>query len=154
MRRLLPVLLAAALLIVAVPAGAQTAEDAVRRIASQVQCPVCQGQTVADSASGLAGDMRAVIRQRLSEGATDREILDGFVASYGDSILVEPPKHGFALGLWVGPVIMFTVGMALLAWLASAWRRRRRNHDERSPMVPVESTVAEELRRYREGYGT
>ncbi|MBV9543227.1 MAG: cytochrome c-type biogenesis protein CcmH, partial [Chloroflexi bacterium] len=85
-------------------AHADAQDDAVRRIALQLQCPVCEGETVADSPSGLANDMRNVIRQKVAAGEPDQQILDEFVASYGDGILTEPPKHGISLGVWVGPV--------------------------------------------------
>ena len=52
-----------------------------------------------DSPSGLAADMRSVIRTKLIAGETDQQILDEFVASYGDSILSEPPKRGASLGI-------------------------------------------------------
>src|SRR3954470_15511059 len=96
-----------ALLVLMLPAvgHADALDDGVRRVALQLQCPVCEGETVADSPSGLAGDMRSVIRTKLVAGESDQQILDEFVDSYGDSILTEPPKRGISLGVWVGPVI-------------------------------------------------
>jgi cytochrome c-type biogenesis protein CcmH len=85
-------------------AYADPIDDGVRRVALQLQCPVCEGQNVADSNSGLARDMRALIRTRVEADVPDQQILDEFVASYGDGILTEPPKRGIALGVWIGPV--------------------------------------------------
>ena len=53
---------------------------------------------LAHAASGLTGDMRSVIRTRLAAGESDSRILDEFMASYGDSILTEPPKRGVSVG--------------------------------------------------------
>ena len=131
-------------------AHADTQDDAVRRIALQLQCPVCEGETVADSPSGLANDMRNVIRQKVAAGEPDQQILDEFVASYGDGILTEPPKHGISLGVWVGPVIAVTFGGALLALLLRNWRR-----PAASPAAAVtpEAEVSAELARFREEFG-
>ena len=57
-------------------AHADALDDAVRRVALQLQCPVCEGETVADSPSGLAADMRSVIRTRLAAGESDQQILN------------------------------------------------------------------------------
>src|SRR5205823_15019183 len=94
-----------ALLLLMIPslAHADPLDAGVRRVALQLQCPVCEGQNVADSPSGLAGDMRTVIRTKLAAGEPDQQILDEFVASYGDSILTEPPKRGISLGHWMCP---------------------------------------------------
>jgi cytochrome c-type biogenesis protein CcmH len=112
---------------------------------------VCEGETVADSPSGLAADMRSVIRTRLAAGESDQQILDEFVASYGDSILTEPPKHGISLGVWVGPVIGILVGILVLGLLLKTWRRSptRAAADE----LPVDGDVAAEYHRFREEYG-
>jgi cytochrome c-type biogenesis protein CcmH len=132
--------------------SAQAIEDRVRRLGGQLQCPVCEGQTVADSNSGLAGDMRTVIRQRIEAGDSDQQILDRFVASYGDGILVDPPKRGFTIGLWVGPFVLLLLGGLGLAWLARGWVRR--GAAVAAPTtVAVDAPVLDELKRFREELG-
>jgi cytochrome c-type biogenesis protein CcmH len=131
---------------------ADSLDDGVRRIALQLQCPVCEGETVADSPSGLAADMRAVIRTKLSAGESDQQILDEFVGSYGDGILTEPPKRGISLGVWVGPLIGIILGAGTLTLLLRAWRRRV-DTSSPSPGLGVETDVVDELRRFREEYG-
>ena len=151
MRPLRPLLLALALLL-AVPAlaHADAQDDAVRRIALQLQCPVCEGETVADSPSGLAADMRAVIRTKVAAGESDQQILDEFVASYGDGILTEPPKRGISLGVWIGPLVGVVLGAGLVAMLLINWRRPA----AAQPIAAsVEPDVAEELGRFREEFG-
>lgn len=129
---------------------ADTLDDGVRRIALQLQCPVCEGESIADSPSGLAADMRSVIRTKLQAGESDQQILDEFVASYGDGILTEPPKRGISLGVWIGPVIGVTVGAVLLTVLLRGWRH--------APLIPAgtavpDPQVADELQRFREELG-
>jgi len=132
-------------------AHADALDDGVRRVALQLQCPVCQGETVADSPSGLAGDMRSVIRAKLAAGEPDQQILDEFVASYGDSILTEPPKRGASLGVWIGPLVGVVLGALLVGLLLKTWRRS-------PPATPasggaVDGEVADEFHRFRQEYG-
>jgi cytochrome c-type biogenesis protein CcmH len=142
----------AALVVLPVVAHADALDDGVRRIALQLQCPVCEGETVADSPSGLAADMRNVIRTKLVAGESDQQILDEFVASYGDGILTEPPKRGISLGVWVGPLVGVTLGTVLVIALLKAWRRP-------APPVPaaasggVDTDVVDEFSRFRQEYG-
>ena len=128
---------------------ADAADDAVRRIALQLQCPVCEGETVADSPSGLAADMRSVIRTKVTAGESDQQILDEFVASYGDGILTEPPKRGISLGVWVGPVVGVLLGSILVIAVLKAWRRPTAAV---SPAT-LEPDVSDEFARFREEYG-
>jgi cytochrome c-type biogenesis protein CcmH len=145
-----------ALLLLAVPAfaHADAQDDAVRRIALQLQCPVCEGETVADSPSGLAADMRAVIRTKVAAGESDQQILDEFVASYGDGILTEPPKRGISLGVWIGPLVGVALGAGVLAMLLLSWRRPAPPRSAGATSdVAVEPAVADELSRFREEFG-
>lgn len=153
-RRLLVAL--AALMWVAIPAlaHADAVDDGVRRVALQLQCPVCEGQSAADSPSGLAADMRSVIRTRLLAGESDQQILDEFVASYGDSILTEPPKRGISLGVWLGPVLAVLVGAGAVLALLRAWRRAPRSSSLPSAAENVDTDVLEEFSRFRQEVGT
>jgi cytochrome c-type biogenesis protein CcmH len=145
----------AAIIVLTVPAlaHADALDDGVRRIALQLQCPVCEGETAADSPSGLAGDMRAVIRTRLTAGAGDQQILDEFVASYGDSILTEPPKRGISLGVWLGPTIVVALGAVVLGLLLRSWRHTP-SPAAAAPAGPaVDPEVTDEYRRFRQEFG-
>ena len=121
--RLLASLVLVVLMAAPALAHADALDDSVRRVAVQLQCPVCEGESVADSPSGLANDMRSVIRAKIVAGESDQQILDEFVASYGDSILTEPPKRGISLGVWLGPTIAVLLGVVVLGLLLRAWRR-------------------------------
>jgi cytochrome c-type biogenesis protein CcmH len=130
---------------------ADAQDDAVRRIALQLQCPVCEGQNAADSPSGLATDMRRVIRSKLAAGEADQQILDEFVASYGDSILSEPPKRGISLGVWLGPTLGVALGALVLGVLLRAWRQSPGL--KRASDAAVDPDVADEFHRFREEFG-
>jgi cytochrome c-type biogenesis protein CcmH len=127
MARLLTACFVATLLltIVARVALADPLEDETRRIGKQLQCPVCAGASVAESPSDLAGQMRAVIRAKLEAGESDQQIVSYFVERYGDSVLVEPPRRGLGLLVWLAPVAMLTIGAVLLWRVLRSWLRPR-----------------------------
>ena len=74
-------------------------------VAEQLRCAVCQNQSVAESNSGLAQDMRLVISEQLDEGQSEQQVLDYFVARYGDYILMKPRSDGRNTFLWWFPVV-------------------------------------------------
>ena len=117
-----------ALLLAGLPvagAGADPLDDETRRIAKQLQCPVCQSVSVADSPSELAGQMRGVIRRKLEQGETEPQILAYFVERYGDGALLEPPRRGFSLAAWVVPVAVLAGGALVVVLSLRSWVRTR-----------------------------
>lgn len=137
-----------AVLVLPALAHADALDDGVRRIGLQLQCPVCEGETVADSPSGLATDMRSVIRAKLSAGESDTQILEEFVASYGDGILTEPPKRGISLGVWIAPIVGLALGAVVLGLLLRTWRRPVAGPP--SAAAGVDAAVVSEFRQFRE----
>lgn len=89
-------------------------EDQVNTIAQELMCPVCAGQTVAESNSTLAVQMREEIRVRLRRGETRDQILAYFVGQFGESVLAAPPRRGGYLVLWLAPVLAFGFGVVLM----------------------------------------
>ncbi|HYI15367.1 MAG TPA: cytochrome c-type biogenesis protein [Thermomicrobiales bacterium] len=88
--------------------------DETLEISRKLQCPVCDGQTVADSTSKLAGQMRAIIDEKVRAGESEEQIIDYFVARYGESVVSEPPKSGFSLALWWMPVVVVGLGAVVV----------------------------------------
>src|SRR5215472_3068160 len=93
--------------------SAQTLDDQVYAISRQLMCPVCQGQTVAESDSALAREMKAIIRQKLAAGETPDQIVRYFVGQFGDSVLAEPRAGGVSLVLYVGPPLALVAGVII-----------------------------------------
>lgn len=114
-RNILGTVLALSLvLLVAFQASADTLEDQIAEISGELMCPVCEGQSVAESNAQLARDMRAVIKAKLLEGRSKEEIVDYFVSSYGETILASPPPRGFSVILWLLPVLSVLIGGAII----------------------------------------
>ena len=90
--------------------ASESIDDQAREISYLLMCPVCQGQSVAESNSELAKDMRSIIREKLEAGESKEEIIKYFVNRYGDSILGYPPVKGVNLLLWILPALAVVLG--------------------------------------------
>lgn len=112
------------LLPVTLPAAETHLDEDVRAIALDLRCPVCQNLSVGDSPSELAQEMRQLIREQLQQGKTPGEVLDYFVARYGEWILLAPPKRGFNLVIWLFPVVLVPAGIVVVYLAARRWVRR------------------------------
>ncbi|AGK04072.1 MAG: cytochrome c biogenesis protein [Meiothermus sp.] len=88
----------------------------VFEIARELRCPVCQGESAAESNAGIAVEMRRIIAEQLAQGKSRAEIREFFVQRYGDWILYEPPARGLTLWVWLSPL----VGLGLLGF--GLWR--------------------------------
>lgn len=102
-----------------------TLDQRAHDVASQLQCPICNGESVADSPSGLASEMRGVIHQKLAQGESEQQVIQYFEARYGDTILEAPPKSGFTTLIWLPPVLMLLVGSYLVFTLGKEWSASR-----------------------------
>lgn len=92
-------------------------EAKAQEIEGFIMCPLCPGQTIAQSQSALSQQMRSVVREKLALGATKEEILQFFVERYGEGVLAAPPKAGFNLLLWVLPFLGIATGGFLIFWI-------------------------------------
>ena len=110
------------LTLIAFHVDADTLEDQVADISGELMCPVCEGQSVAESNAQLARDMRAIIKTKLLEGNTKEEIIDYFISSYGETILASPPPRGFSAILWLLPVLSVLIGGAIILRTIHAYR--------------------------------
>ena len=127
-----------------VPAAAQDVySERTLEIARRLACPVCSGESVADSNSQLAYEMRAIIEQQVQAGRSDDEIIQFFVDRYGPSIVLEPPKSGFTLALWWLPVLVVLVGALVVA----LYLRERTGRPPRGTQVDAEDAELEVLAR-------
>ena len=120
----------AALLLIAAPAfavlpGEQLRDPArearARAISAGIRCVVCQNQSIDDSDAPLAHDLRVIVRERLSAGASDAEAVQYLVDRYGSYVLLKPPFEPATALLWFAPLAFVVLGGAGVA----AYLRRR-----------------------------
>ena len=101
---------------------ADTALEArARALSQELRCLVCQNQSIDDSDALLARDLRVLLRERLKNGDSDRQVLDFLVARYGEFVLLRPPLGWHTLLLWLTPGVLLLAGAAVLF---AAIRRR------------------------------
>ena len=89
-------------------------EKHVSKLTEELRCLVCQNQTIADSHSGLAIDLRNQVREKISAGATDEEVKEYMVSRYGDFVLYRPPVKQTTWLLWFGPFLLLALGLMFL----------------------------------------
>lgn len=96
---------------------------------TQLRCVKCQSEALASSNAAWAADARVLLRQLLTDGYSDQEVLDFFVVRYGEYVLMEPQKGGSNALLWYAGPIMLLFGFGI-GW---GFLRRRIATDRPSP---------------------
>jgi len=96
--------------------GALADENVAREqmLYSMFRCVVCEGQSLSESDAAIAIDMRNFIDKQVQAGKSDEEIVETLVASYGQTILMEPPVEGEHIAIWLLPLILLSAGGFLL----------------------------------------
>ncbi|WP_223968367.1 cytochrome c-type biogenesis protein [Bradyrhizobium sp. RD5-C2] len=131
-RTLAAAALAATLMLGAMPARAVLPDEIMadpakearaRELSKELRCMVCQNQSIDDSEAPLARDLRLLVRERISAGDSDRQVIDFLVARYGEFVLLKPRLNEHTLVLWLTPPLALLLGGLAL------WRlgRRRAN---------------------------
>ena len=101
----------------AAPAFSNPATEArARNLQRQLRCLVCQGESIDESGSPFAADVRHLVRQQIADGKGDQQIEDFLVARYGDFILMKPPVQPDTWLLWLAPFVVLGAGGAV-AWM-------------------------------------
>ena len=95
----------------------------VQQIAAGLHCPICKDLSVADSPAPLAQQMRQEIALKLRAGESADQIRRGFVAAYGESVLMSPPRQGVAGAVYYLPVLVLAVGLIIAFTLLRRWLR-------------------------------
>src|SRR6266567_4779256 len=129
-------------------ARSETLDQRVHDVASQLKCPVCQGESVADSPSTISQQMRGVIRQQLQSGQSEQQIIQYFIDRYGPQIVWSPPWQGFTLLAWLVPIILLLGGAVLLLMVLRDWYTAPRvgTNDDDADLAGIDEA---QLQRYR-----
>ena len=114
-------------------------ESRMMALSAELRCLVCQNQTIADSHAGLAEDLRKQIREMLTKGMNESQILDYMTERYGDFVLYRPPFKASTVLLWVGPALL--MAGALGALLVVLRRRQRMAASAFDPDTPDEDAT-------------
>ena len=108
-------------------------------IAEELRCLVCQNETIAASQADLAVDLKNQIRIKLTQGQSQKQILDFMVERYGDFVLYRPPLKTTTALLWIGPFVLMGIAVALMVLNV---KRRRRNAVQGGQAALSEGDVA------------
>ncbi|KRP87039.1 cytochrome C biogenesis protein CcmH [Bradyrhizobium pachyrhizi] len=128
-RALASAVLAAVLMLGATPARAVLPDEVMadpakearaRELSKELRCMVCQNQSIDDSEAPLARDLRLLVRERISAGDSDGQVIDFLVARYGEFVLLKPRLNEHTLLLWLTPPLALLLGGFAL------WRLGRR----------------------------
>ena len=117
-------------------------ESRARALSQELRCMVCQNQSIDDSDAPLAKDLRVLVRERLTAGDSDRQVIDFLVARYGEFVLLRPRLNAHTVLLWLAPFAAIVAGgIGLIMFL------RRRSRAE----LPAAPTLSpDEQRRVTE----
>ena len=128
----------------------QRLEERARELSRELRCMVCQNQSIDESDAPLARDLRLLVRERLTKGDTDQQVLDFLVARYGEFVLLKPPLESRTIILWALPPVALLAGAIGLFF---AVRRRRTGQLEPATLSIEErrrlSTLVDERRPER-----
>ena len=106
-------------------------DNDVNAIAKQLYCPVCENIPLDACGTQACEQWRGIIRDKLSEGWTEDQIKDYFVAQYGDRVLAEPPRQGFNWVVYIVPMVIFVGGGYLFYKGLNQWRTSEQDRSVR-----------------------
>jgi len=123
-----PLVMEHAVLMATVSQSAQQASDSAldartSAVAEELRCPVCQGVSIQESPSELAGQMRAVVKDQLRAGRSPDQVKAYFVSKYGEWILLEPKPRGFNLIVYALPAAVILGGLGVIVFAVRRWTR-------------------------------
>ena len=126
----------------------------MQQIASELHCPICKDLSVADSPAPLAQQMRQEIAQKVRAGESAAQIRAGFVAAYGDSVLMSPPRQGVAGAVYYLPLLVLVAGLIIAFTLLRRWLRTSKEDPPGAGPAQLSATqrraVARAVARLRE----
>ena len=145
----------------ATPLAGAALDTQTEEVAALLRCPVCQGLSVADSPATMAVNMKIQVREMLSRGYTEDQILSYFEGSYGEFVRLEPPLRGVNWLVWLAPVAGLLLGGIVVARALKARGAAAPTPEKNAaPALPARDTLPDDpelapyVRRVRElAYG-
>lgn len=121
-------------------------EERARNLSAQLRCMVCQNQSIDDSNAELAKDLRLLVRERITQGDSDQQVIDYLVSRYGEFVLLKPRLSEKTIALWAMPAALFAIGIIAVFFLL---RRSRPAKREEKLLSPEEQARVESLLQQR-----
>jgi len=106
-------------------------ESRARALSQELRCMVCQNQSIDDSDAPLAKDLRVLVRERLTAGDTDSQVIDFLVARYGEFVLLKPRFSAHTVLLWLAPFAVLLI--AAFGFIAARRRTGSAGADRLTP---------------------
>jgi cytochrome c-type biogenesis protein CcmH len=91
-----------------------TLEARARALSKELRCMVCQNESIDDSEAPLAHDLRVLVRERITAGDSDTQVLDFLVARYGEFVLLKPRLSWHTAALWGLPPGLLLAGIVMI----------------------------------------
>lgn len=88
-------------------------EAQAKALMDTLRCLVCQGQSIADSDADMAGEMRALVRQRIAAGEQPGQVRKWLIERYGDYVTYDPPLSWVTAPLWIAPLLLLGIGVLI-----------------------------------------
>lgn len=117
-------------------------EKRAREISAELRCMVCQNESIDDSNAELARDLRVLVRERLTSGDSDKQVMDFVVDRYGEFVLLKPRLNAQTALLWGFPVLILLIGGIALT---IAFRRRNTTTEVQKPLSAREKAELSRL---------
>jgi cytochrome c-type biogenesis protein CcmH len=123
------------------PSDDPVIEQRLAKLSHELRCLQCQNQTLADSPSDLAADLRREIRAQMKAGKSDQEIIAFLTQRYGQFILYRPRVTPLTYLLWFGPFVLLLAGLLVLF----RYIKQRRDQITEQPLTAEDRRRAEEM---------
>lgn len=101
----------------------QAQEVLFNKLTKELRCPKCQNQSIADSDAPLAEDMRIRVHEMVLAGASYDDVVGFMKVRYGDFVHYRPPVNATTLVLWVGPLVVFVLGVVFIVLLVRSQKK-------------------------------
>jgi len=135
-------------------------EEALQKAATElsdlIMCPICPGQTIAQSSNETSTQMRDLVLKKLRQGQTKEEILQYFESRYGERIMAKPNIKGLNVILWFLPFLLVALLIILIYYLIHHWSKRDQVETvtdiEEAKLSEYKERMEKELNEFDEGF--
>jgi cytochrome c-type biogenesis protein CcmH len=135
-------------------------EEALQKRANdlydRIMCPICPGQTIAQSSNETSAQMRDLVLKKLRQGETEEQILQYFESRYGERAMAMPNKRGLNLILWFLPFLFVVLLIIVIYYLIRHWSGKGPGETvppvEEAKLAEYEERLEKELKEFDEGF--